>query len=248
MRYGHKAPLAMTNSLTNATRQRVGFAAALIVIIAASASSAVMAETYKWTDEHGVVHYTDKLPPEQVDKARIELNKQGVPVKKVDPALTPEQRKAKEAEEARLRDLARQQEDVARKNRALLQSYTSEAEIELAKKRALTTLDDVIRSAQAYSEQLVKRKAEVQKKKASYGDKSIPAALEREATTVEIELVQQGELIAQKKREAEQVQVKYDAVLARWRELTGNREAAEAAMAAPPPPSPGYTPPGTAKR
>jgi len=27
------------------------------------------AATYKWVDEKGVVHYTDKLPPDQVDKA-----------------------------------------------------------------------------------------------------------------------------------------------------------------------------------
>jgi hypothetical protein len=214
---------------------------AAAIVIAASFSPLANATTYKWTDENGVVHYTDKVPPEQVDKAHIELNKQGVPVKKVDPTPTPEQRKAKEQEEARLRELARQQEDVARKNRALLQSYTSEAEIELARKRALSTLDAVVQSAQAYSEQLVKRRNEVARKKADYGDKPIPAALEREATTVEVELARQAELIAQKKHEAVEVQARYDATLARWRELTTNREATEAAMSAPPAPNTRYT-------
>ena len=45
----------------------------------------------------GVVHYSDKLPPEAVDKASVELNKQGMPVKKTDKALTPEQRQGEGA-------------------------------------------------------------------------------------------------------------------------------------------------------
>jgi DNA repair exonuclease SbcCD ATPase subunit len=225
---------------TRASRRacvRAGVALAALCALAAPA----LATTYKWVDEHGVVHYTDKVPPEQVDKARIELDKQGVPVKKVDPAPTPEQRKAKEAEEVRQRELARQQEDVARRNKALLQSYTSEAEIDLARKRALSTLDGVIQSAQAYSEQLNKRKEDVERKKAEFGAKPIPAALEREATTVDVELFRQNELIAQKRREAAEVQQKYDAILARWRELTSSREATDAALAAPSPPTGGYT-------
>jgi DNA repair exonuclease SbcCD ATPase subunit len=226
-------------------RARVRFAVPLIALCAFAVPA--LATTYKWVDEHGVVHYTDKVPPEQIDKARIELDKQGVPVKKVDPAPTPEQRKAREAEEARQRELARQQEDVARKNKALLQSYSSEAEIDLARKRALSTLDSVIQSAQAYSDQLKARKDEVDRKKAEFGTKPIPAALEREATTVDVELVRQNELIAQKRRETVEVQQKYDAILARWRELTSSREATDAALAAPPAPAGGYTDTATKK-
>jgi DNA repair exonuclease SbcCD ATPase subunit len=229
----------------NAPKYKTGTAkptlagAALVAMFAVALPAS--AATYKWVDEHGVVHYTDKVPPEQIDKARVELNKEGIPVKKIDPVMTPEQRKAKEAEEARQREIARAQEEVARKNKALLQSYTSEAEIELARKRALSTLDAVIQSAVAYTEQLNKRKEEVERKKAEFGSKPIPAALEREATTVEIELVRQNEVISQKRRESADVQAKYDAILARWRELTSSKEATEAAMSARPAPSGGYT-------
>lgn len=228
----------------NAPKGMIGMAKPTVAGAALGALLAVglpaLATTYKWVDEHGVVHYTDKVPPEQIDKARVELSKDGVPVRKIDPAMTAEQRKAKEAEEARQRELARVQEDVARKNKALLQSYTSEAEIELARKRALSTLDGVIQSAVAYTEQLNKRKEEVERKKAEFGNKPIPAALEREATTVDVELVRQNEVVAQKRRESADVQAKYDAILARWRELTNSKEATEAAMSARPAPSGGY--------
>jgi hypothetical protein len=194
-------------------------------------AAAAHAATYKWVDERGVVHYTDHLPPEQVDKARIELGKDGLPIRKVDPAPTPEQRKAKEAEEAKAREAARVQDEMARRNRALLQSYTSEGEIELARRRALSTLEGVIQSAQAYSEQLGHRKTEAERRMAQYAGKTVPGALEREWVAVNAELGQQAELIAQKQREMLDVAARYDAILARWRGLTGDRSALEAAMA-----------------
>src|SRR4030095_13870821 len=112
--------------------------ATLMTLIAAAAILAgtgpARAAMYKWVDDKGGVHYTDTLPPEAVDKASVELNKHGVPVKKTDKALTPEQRRAIEQDAQRQKQLARQQEELARRDRALLSSYTNEAEIDLARK------------------------------------------------------------------------------------------------------------------
>ena len=68
---------------------------------------------YKWVDDKGVVHYTDKIPPEAVDKANTELSKEGIPVKKTDKVLTPEQRRAIAEEQEKKRLAARQVEEVA---------------------------------------------------------------------------------------------------------------------------------------
>jgi hypothetical protein len=211
-----------------AVRQGATALAAALFFAAAS-----HAATYKWVDERGVVHYTDHLPPEQVDKARVELGKDGLPVRKVDPAPTPEQRRAKDADEAKAREAARTKEELARRNRALLQSYTSEAEIVLARQRALSTLEGVIQSAQAYSEQLANRKTEAERRKAGYAGRTVPAALERELVAVNAELGQQADLVTQKKREIAEVTAKYDGILARWRELAGDRDALDAAIATP---------------
>ena len=64
--------------------------AVLLALALASPSGVAHAATYKWVDEKGVIHYTDKMPPEEMNKGRIELNKQGVPVKATEPAPTPE--------------------------------------------------------------------------------------------------------------------------------------------------------------
>ena len=135
--------------------------------------------TYKWVDEKGVVHYTDKIPPEAVNKGNVQLDKHGVPVKRTDPAPTPEQRKAKADEEARQQQIAKERELVDRRDRALLATYTMESEIELARKRALFTIEQQMQSSTAYSAQLNKRKAELEDERPRSGQAGAAGARAR---------------------------------------------------------------------
>jgi hypothetical protein len=180
---------------------------------------AARAATYKWVDDQGVVHYTDKMPPEAINKGSVELNKQGVPIKKTEPALTPEQRRARAEEEERQRQEAKVRDETARKDRALLQTYTTGSEIDLARKRALGTIDAQIQSAQAYTATLTKRKQDIQARVAALGDKPLPPALERELTNANEELEKQAALIATKRKEMAVVNARYDADKQRWQEL-----------------------------
>jgi hypothetical protein len=209
-----------------------GFAlAAMLVAMGSFLAGAgdARAATYKWVDEKGVVHYSDKVPPEAVDRGNVELNKEGIPVKKTDPALTPEQRRALEQEAERQRNAERAREEIARRDRALVASYTSEAEIDLARNRSLQTINNVLLSSQAFSEQLNKRKIDVEAKKAESQGKPVVAVLDRELESIEAELARQAELIVQKKRESEMVTAKYDADKKRWRDLVAAKAAVNAA-------------------
>jgi hypothetical protein len=191
----------------------------LAAVAALTVVASVQAVTYKWVDDKGVVHYTDKMPPEVVEKASVELNKQGVPIKRIEPAPTVEQRHAKAAEEERQRQLAREREVIDRRDRALMQSYTSEDEIELARRRALGTIDTQVQSAQAYTAALVKRRAELTAKRKSYGNDAVPPAIDRELESIERELGKQDAILAEKQRETATVTARYDADRQRWREL-----------------------------
>ena len=241
---------------------RPPLASALALVVGAvmlSSGGDARAATYKWVDEKGVVHYSDKMPPEAVDKASSELSKQGVTINKTDKALSLEQRRAKEQEAGRSKENLKAQEEVARRDRALVASYTSEAEIDLARNRSLQTINNVIQSSQAYSEQLTKRKADIEAKKAESQGKSAAAVLDRELESIDTELQRQAGLIAQKNKEAAAITAKYDADKQRWRELstprsnekstTANEKAAATAKAAVPASS-AYpvVPAGTAKK
>lgn len=197
----------------------------LVLALSALSVPHALAATYKWVDEKGVVHYSDHIPPEAVNKGNVQLDKQGVPIKRTDPAPTVEQRKARAEEEARAQQLARERELVERRDRALLSTYTTESEIDLARSRALATIDQQVQSSSAYTTQLSKRKGELDERKAALGDKPVPPVLERELANINSELAKQADLIAAKEKEALVVNARYDADKKRWRELRAATEA-----------------------
>ena len=192
---------------------------ALVALVGATLAVQARATTYKWVDEKGVVHYTDKIPPEAVNKGSTVLDKQARPLKKIDPALTPEQQRARDAEEEQRRQQAKINEETARRDRALMSSFTSEAEIDLARARALGTIDAQLEAAQNFFATLRKRKDEIDKKKLALGDKPVSVAIEREAEATDTELAKQKRLIEQKQAERTAIVARYDADKARWREL-----------------------------
>lgn len=195
--------------------------ATLLVALAPCAAAA----TYKWVDEKGVVHYTDKIPPEAVEKSNVQLDKNGVPVKRTDAAPSAEQKRAKAEEEARAKQLAKDRELVDRRDRALLSTYTMESEIDLARRRALATIDQQIQSSTAYTTQLSKRREELEAKKTGVQGQPVPPVLEREVANLDTELARQADLVAAKQKEVFLVNLRYDADLKRWRELRANTEA-----------------------
>jgi hypothetical protein len=200
--------------------KRILFLAAALAAVAAPAFAA----TYKWVDENGKVHYTDKLPPEQIEKGSTQLDKHGVTVKRIEPAPTAEQKRAKAEQEAREKQLVKERELIDRRDRALLSTYTMESEIDLARRRALATIDQQIQSSTAYTVQLNKRKEELEARKKAAKD-AAPPVMDRELANLDIELARQADLVAAKQKEVVLVNVRYDADLKRWRELRAATEA-----------------------
>ena len=62
-----------------------------LVPVADGATPDKGAVTYKWTDEQGVVHYGDSVPPQYSQQERAVLNSRGIEVRKLDAQMTPEQ-------------------------------------------------------------------------------------------------------------------------------------------------------------
>jgi hypothetical protein len=205
---------------------------ALAAALALCGAGSAVAATYKWVDDQGVVHYSDKVPPEAINKGATVLDKQGRPTKKIEPAPTPDQIKAKAAAEEQQRTLAKSLEEQARKDRALMQSYTNEEEIDVARNRALATIDTQVKAAQGYTADLTRRQQDLKKKKASYGDKPVPIELDRELNTVDVELSRQSALIKQKSEEVAVVNAKYDTDKKRWEEIKSDQQRSAAAAAA----------------
>ena len=79
----------------------------------------------KWVDDKGVTHYGDSIPSQYADRDNSEINSQGITIRK---------NHIKPKEQTVL-EIANQ--DQTRRDRALLASYTTEQEIDLARDRNL---------------------------------------------------------------------------------------------------------------
>jgi len=215
-----------------------GFAV-VAVMTACIALPAQAAGLYKWTDDQGVVHYSDQLPADAMNKGSVVFDKQGRPIKKIDPALTPAQAKAKEVEDERQRAINKVQEDKLRRDTALLHSYTSEEEIDFARSRALSAIESQLKSAEEYASELARRQQELQKQKDAVAGKPIPQKLENELATIDEELARQAKVLAQRKADYATLSAKYDIDKQRFREIRAEYQKTPGTPPVVAPPGPG---------
>ncbi len=120
---------------------------ALFSVLLSSAFSA-QAKMYKWVDENGQMHFGDKIPPEYLVKEHDELNEQGVRVKHLEAAKTAEERAEekrleKEREKAALIEKKKRQRD-----RVLLDTYTTERDLVVARDSRLDAVGSQIQLAE----------------------------------------------------------------------------------------------------
>lgn len=118
----------------------------LILVLALSLAMPTLCEArfYRWVDEEGVVHYTDKIPPTQVDKGHTSLSDTGIPLETVPPARTPDEL-MRERELKRLRaEQERLLEQQRAADRVLLSSFRSVDDLVMARDGKLAAVDVVI--------------------------------------------------------------------------------------------------------
>jgi hypothetical protein len=222
----------------NKQQLRWSAAACFAAWLALGALPAAAAGTYKWTDDQGIVHYSDQMPAEGINKGGVMIDKQGRQVKKIDPTLTPAQTKAKEAEDERLRQIAKGQEDKSRRDIALTHSYTSEEEIDFARSRALLAVESQLKSAETYIADLTRRQQELKKDKLAYATKAVPPTLDSELSGLDEELARQDKVLAQRRAEITAINAKYESDKLRWREIRSDQGKPTGPAASNTPPAP----------
>ncbi len=193
---------------------------ATIVALAAEPASAQQG-VYKCKDSKGKTYYTQTPPAECLGKEMDELSKQGRVVKKREAALTPEQIAAREAEEKRKKEEEERAKEEKRKNQALLNTYSSEKDIEDGRQRALRQAAEATKEIEKRIEEAQKRAQKLAAEKEFYAKKPMPKKLQDDIKNNEIDLKGQQDAMAAKKKELGDINAKYDEDKRRYLELTG---------------------------
>ena len=102
---------------------------------------------YKWVDADGVTHYGDRIPPEYAGQEQHVINSQGVEISRMEAQKSPEQQAADDLKKQELAD--RQNRD-----RNLVTTYASVAEIERLRDQRLTLVSDQIKVTTAFLDTL----------------------------------------------------------------------------------------------
>lgn len=179
------------------------------------------ARLYKWVDENGKVHYGDKIPPEYARQERKILNEQGVEVKTLEAAKTPEQL----AEEKRLAEQRREQEriaaDKASHDRMLLATFTTEDDMVMTRDGKITAIDGVLRVTRGRIESIEQTLAQLTRDAAELerGGKPIPDSLHEQILGARAQIQRYLDYIATKRREQEDIREQFESDIRRFREL-----------------------------
>ncbi|MEO8466954.1 MAG: DUF4124 domain-containing protein [Gammaproteobacteria bacterium] len=123
---------------------------------------------YTWTDDKGVVHYGDSVPPEFANRDRNLLNTQGVRVGFEEGEVTEAERAELAKKKAVADQAAAAQAEVDRHDKMLLQTYIAVADIEDLRNRRLELLESQIKVTELYLNNLRKRLVTLQDEASVY--------------------------------------------------------------------------------
>jgi len=195
----------------------------------ALAPAAAQERMYKCVDARGKVYYTQVPPPECLGRDTQELNKSGTLIRRNPAAipLTPAQEQAREAERRKKVEDEERSKEERRKNLALLNTYSSEKDIEDARTRALTEAQGAIEDTERRIAGAQKRHKELEAEKEFYVKKPIPFKLKQEITNNDIEIKNQIVLLDAKKKEISTLNAKYDEDKRRYVDLTSGKAASQ---------------------
>jgi hypothetical protein len=173
-------------------------------------------------DASGKTFTSDRPIPECANRAMRELDKQGIVRREIAAPLTEEQKRQKQLEEERQKAEAAAAEERKQADRAMLARYRNEKDIDIARKR---TLDLVQEQTKRETETLAaaeQDKKDAQQKIDRAGNKKpVPPILQGRLNEADQSIAAAKKKIAAYQAEEAQINLKFDATLKRYRELTG---------------------------
>jgi len=197
------------------SRTAIGGAIVALAVAAAPASATV----FVCTTADGRTITGDRPPAECADVPIRELRADGMVRRVIEPPLTEEQRRAR-AEQARL---AKQRHDEkraqARQDIALLETYASEADIEVARKTALASRQAMIDRSRKRLETFAVERKKLDEETEFYVNRKLPLKLEQAIEANESLVQAEQRLIVEMQADIARINKRFDDEAGRYREL-----------------------------
>jgi ribosomal protein L16 Arg81 hydroxylase len=198
-------------------------AVALFTVTAAHAQQNI----YSCKDATGRTITSDLPIPECAMREQRILNRDGSTRQVIAAPLTPEQKRAKQAEEARLKAEEEARADGLRRDKALLSAYRTEADLSEAFVRLIDVPTQALRASPARMKPYYDEIKKIREEGEFFVGKTWPISLRRRIDNVLSAIAQEQRAIAEKEGEIQRISARYAEDLRRYRALV------EAAKTAP---------------
>lgn len=211
---------------------------AMLVFLSAlgivAATPAAAGKLYKWVDEKGNVHYSDKVPPEAAKLARQEMSQAGVTVRQVERAKTQEELAAEAAQKLKEEEDRKIAETQAQADRALMQSYNTEADLLRMRDQELGVIESNMATAKLTMSSQEKNLSDLLAHASDFerNKKPVPKNVVDSIANVRAQIEAQQKSLVEREASKATVRSDFEAKLARWRELSA--KSASPASATPP--------------
>jgi hypothetical protein len=211
------------------------------IVIATALWAGSAGAAYKCVDAKGITHIGDTPPPGCATVMMYEVTPTGKVIRAIEPTPTPEQAKALAAEAAKKREADAKAAEMKRRDVALLSTFGSEKEFDVARERNIEPIKARIGTAQDRMQAVDTRQKALEEEMEFYKSgkskgkgKEAPATMTEELARLQKERAALQASITGYEKEIEQVRVKFDGDKKRWVELKGGGTPAKTADSAPP--------------
>lgn len=199
---------------------------ALILALAAALAVPAAHAAYRCKDEKGVTHIGETPPAACAKVPMQEINATGRVLRTIEPTLTQEQAEAKRAAEEQKKEADKAAAEQKRKDLALLSTYASEKEFDVARDRNIEPITGRINTAKDRLSQLEKREKQLNDEaefykagKAKKGDKKaaeMPANITQGLEAVKAERATIEKSLKNHEKEIEQIKARFEEDKKRW--------------------------------
>lgn len=195
-------------------------------IILLSATT-VQAKLYKWVDEDGQTHFGDKIPPRYLVKEHEELNQQGITTRHRTAVKTA-------AEKAEVKRLARKKKKAAlverkkrQRDRVLLDTYTTERDLIVARDSRLDAVGSQIRLAETIIADSNKKIESMDKQIAEIkaSDREVPVYLNERMDKEKRQVEVQTKVMENHIKRQQDISVQFNGYIERFKVLKSQQKA-----------------------
>ena len=190
-------------------------------------SFSAQAKMFKWVDEEGQMHFGDKIPPQYMVKEHQELNESGVVTKHKAAAKTAEEKAAARRLEREKKKAALVEKKKKQRDRVLLDTYTTERDLIVARDSRLDAVDSQIQLAETIisdsNKSIDSLEKQVTQIKAS--NREVPVDVYQRIDSEKQQIAVQSKVMASHKKRRDDISTQFNGYIERFKVLKAEQKA-----------------------